>query len=63
MLKVDLNIGQSVLPKMAEVDHIKDFRKYFISALYNEVLTYHFNEGCENRWANHAVARDFGYAV
>ena len=63
MLKADLNIVQSVLMKMAEVDHIKDFRKYFISALYNEVLTYHFNEGCENRWANHAVARDFGYAV
>ena len=63
MLKADLNIVQSVLMKMAEVDHIKDFRKYFISALYNEVLTYHFNEGCENRWAKNAVARDFGYAV
>ena len=63
MLKADLNIVQSVLMKMAEVDHIKDFRKYFISALYNEVLTYHFNEGCENRWAKYAVARDFGYAV
>ncbi len=63
MLKADLNIVQSVLMKMAEVDHIKGFRKYFISALYNEVLTYHFNEGCENRWAKNAVARDFGYAV
>ena len=61
MLKADLNIIQSVLLKMAEVDGIKDFRKYFISALYNEVLTYNFNEGCESRWADHAVARDFGY--
>lgn len=61
MLKADLNIVQSVLLKMAEVDGIKDFRKYFISALYNEVLTYNFNEGCESRWANYAVARDFGY--
>ena len=52
---------QSVLQKMAQVDNIKDFRKYFISSLYNEVLTYHFNEGCEYRWADYAVKRDFGY--
>ena len=54
---------ESVLVKMAQVDNIKDFRRYFISSLYNEVLTYHFNEGCESRWAVQAVARDFGYAV
>lgn len=63
MLKADINTVQSALLKMADVDGIKDYRKYFISTLYNEVITYNFNEGCESRWADHAVARDFGYAV
>jgi len=63
MLKADIYMVENVLLKMAQVDGIKDFRKYFISSLYNEVLTYHFNEGCESRWAAYAVARDFGYAV
>lgn len=61
MMKADINMVESVLEKMAKVDNIKDFRKYFISSLYNEVLTYHFNDGCESRWAEYAVARDFGY--
>ena len=63
MLQADINMVQNVLLKMAQVDDIKDFQRYFISSLYNEVLTYHFNEGCESRWAAQAVARDFGYAV
>ncbi len=63
MLQADIYIVESVLVKMAQVDNIKDYRKYFISSLYNEVLTYHFNEGGESRWAAYAVARDFGYAV
>lgn len=61
MLRADINTVESALMKMADVDGIKDFRKYFISPLYNEILTYNFNEGCESRWASHAVARDFGY--
>ena len=61
MLQANINMVQNVLQKMAQVDNIKDFRKYFISSLYNEVLTYHFNEGCESRWADYAVKRDFGY--
>ncbi|MBQ8927297.1 MAG: hypothetical protein IJ055_03355 [Oscillospiraceae bacterium] len=63
LLQADIYMVENVLVKMAQVDGIKDFRKYFISSLYNEVLTYHFNEGCESRWASYAVARDFGYAV
>ncbi|WP_302350725.1 DUF6017 domain-containing protein [uncultured Ruminococcus sp.] len=63
MLQANIYMVESVLVKMAQVDGIKDFRRYFISSLYNEVLTYHFNEGCESRWASYAVARDFGYAV
>ena len=63
MLQANINIVQNVLVNMSKVDGIRDFRKYFISSLYNEVMTYHFNEGCESRWAAYAVARDFGYAV
>lgn len=63
MLQANIYMVESVLVKMAQVDNIKDFRRYFISSLYNEVLTYHFNQGCESRWAVQAVARDFGYAV
>ncbi len=63
MLQANINIVENVLVNMSKVDGIKDFRRYFISSLYNEVLTYHFNEGCESRWAAYAVARDFGYAV
>ena len=63
MLQADIYMIENVLVNMAKVDHIKDFRKYFISSLYNEVLTYHFNKGCESRWAAYAVARDFGYAM
>ena len=63
MLQANINIVENVLVNMSKVDGIRDFRRYFISSLYNEVLTYHFNEGCESRWAAYAVARDFGYAV
>lgn len=63
MLQANINIVENVLVNMSKVDNIKDFRRYFISSLYNEVLTYHFNEGCESRGAAYAVARDFGYAV
>ena len=61
MLKADIYMVQSVLEKMAQVDDIKDFRRYFISSLYNEVLTYHFNQGCESRNIDEQIRRDFGY--
>ena len=61
MLRANIYMVESALEKMAEVDGIKDFRKYFIATLYNEVLTYNFSDGCERRWARQAVARDFGY--
>ena len=63
MLQADICIVQSVLEKMAKVDNIKDFRRYFISSLYNEVLTYHFNEGCESRNIDEQIRRDFGYGM
>ena len=63
MLQADICIVQSVLENMAKVDNIKDFRRYFISSLYNEVLTYHFNEGCERRNIAEQIRRDFGYGM
>ena len=63
MLQADINMVQNILLKMAQVDNIKDFRRYFICSLYNEVLTYHFNEGCESRNIAEQIRRDFGYGV
>ena len=63
MLKANICMVENALLKMAEVDDIRKFQRYFITTLYNETLSYHFNEGCECRWAAQAVARDFGYAV
>lgn len=63
MLKANIYMVESVIEKMALIDDIKDFRRYFISSLYNEVLTYHFNEGCESRNIDEQIRRDFGYGV
>ena len=37
MLKANIYMVENVLENMAKVDNIKDFRRYFISSLYNEV--------------------------
>lgn len=64
MLKANIYMVENVLENMAKVDNIKDFRRYFISSLYNEVLTYHFNEGCESRNIDEQIRRDLGgYAM
>jgi predicted transcriptional regulator len=63
MLKANIHMVENALLNMAKVDGIHEFQRYFITTLYNETLSYHFNEGCECRWAANAVARDFGYAV
>ena len=63
MLKANIYMVESVIEKMALIDDIKDFRRYFISSLYNEVLTYHFNEGGESRNIDEQIRRDFGYGV
>ena len=63
MLKANIYMVENVLENMAKVDNIKDFRRYFISSLYNEVLTYHFNEGCESRNIDEQIRRDFGYGM
>ena len=63
MLQADINMVQNILLKMAQVDNIKDFRRYFICSLYNEVLTYHFNEGCESRNIDEQIRRDLGYGI
>ena len=63
MLKANIYMVENVLENMARVDNIKDFRRYFISSLYNEVLTYHFNEGCESRNIDEQIRRDLGYGM
>ena len=63
MLKANIYMVENVLENMAKVDNIKDFRRYFISSLYNEVLTYHFNEGCESRNIDEQIRRDLGYGI
>ena len=63
MLKANIYMVENVLENMAKVDNIKDFRRYFISSLYNEVLTYHFNEGCESRNIDEQIRRDLGYGM
>ena len=63
MLKANIYMVENVLGNMAKVDNIKDFRRYFISSLYNEVLTYHFNEGCESRNIDEQIRRDLGYGM
>ena len=62
LLKADINMVENTLIKLADVDEeIKNYQRYFIVALYNEIYDYYFKEGCEERWAKQAVARDFGY--
>ena len=63
MLKANIYMVENVLENMAKVDNIKDYRRYFISSLYNEVLTYHFNEGCESRNIDEQIRRDLGYGI
>ena len=63
MLKANIYMVENVLENMEKVDNIKDFRRYFISSLYNEVLTYHFNEGCESRNIDEQIRRDLGYGI
>ena len=63
MLKANIYMVENVLENMAKVDNIKDFRRYFISSLYNEVLTYHFNAGCERRNIDEQIRRDLGYGM
>lgn len=63
MLKANIYMVENVLENMAKVDNIKDFRRYFISSLYNEVLIYHFNEDCESRNINEQIGRDLGYGI
>ena len=62
LLKADIVTVENALTQIAQVDNVRDFKRYFISTLYDEVTQRNFKENCENRWANYAVNRDFGYA-
>ena len=62
LLKADIVTVENAITQIAQVDNVRDFKRYFISTLYDEVTQRNFKENCENRWANYAVNRDFGYA-
>ena len=43
MLKANIHMVENALLNMGQVDDIKKFQRYFITTLYNETLSYHFN--------------------
>lgn len=49
MLKIDCDIVDSVLDKMAEIKGIRNPRKYLITCLFNETLAEKFTQACEIR--------------
>ena len=60
LLRANIHTVENALEQMAEVDRIKDHRRYFISTLFGEVQAYRFKDNCGSRWAERAVQRDFG---
>ena len=60
MLKVDENVVAAVLDEMKKVPNIKNYEKYLVSALFNEVNNKHFKKNAEQRNINYLIERDFG---
>jgi len=61
MLKVDLQVLENAIEQIDGVANIRNKEKYIISTLFNEVNNKHFRDNSESRWAERAVAEDFGY--
>ena len=59
LLRANISAVENALEQMAEVDNIKDHRRYFISTLFCEVQEHRFKDNCGSRWAERAVWRDF----
>ena len=51
MLKADIVAVQNTISQMQHAEEIKNFEKYFISTLFNEICSGRFKENCEVRWA------------
>lgn len=61
MLKIDLQVLENAIEQIDGVANIRNKEKYIISTLFNEVNNKHFRDNSESRWAERAVAEDFGY--
>lgn len=60
MLKVDENVVAAVLDEMKKVSTIRNYEKYLVSALFNEVNNKHFKKNAEQRNIDYLIDRDFG---
>lgn len=61
LLKVNTDCLERTVENMRTTDNIRNLEKYFISTLFNEINNNHFKNNHDERWANYAVKRDFGY--
>lgn len=59
MLKVNREIVEKTLEIVGQVAEIKNFKKYFISVLYNETTGYHFRERTEQQMMDNDIRRNF----
>ena len=60
MLKVDENVVAAVLDEMKKVSTVRNYEKYLVSALFNEVNNKHFKKNAEQRNIDYLIEREFG---
>ena len=60
LLKADIEVLENAIEQINDIDCIRNREKYLVSTIFNEVNTKHFKENSIDRWAENAVARDFG---
>lgn len=61
LLKVNITCLENTIDNIRKTDNIRNLEKYFISTLFNEINNNYFKSNNEERWADYAVKRDFGY--
>lgn len=61
LLKVNIDCLERAVDKVKMTEDIRNLEKYFLSTLFNEINNYHFTSNNDERWADYAVKRDFGY--
>ena len=60
MLKVDISTLEDAVESVSHAENVRNFEKYLISTLFNEVNTHRFKEDFEAKSADYAFNRDFG---
>ena len=60
MLKVDITCLRNAVEQMQQIDNVRNYEKYFISVLFNEVNGRHFKENAEYRWVEYRSRKDLG---